>query len=197
MTFVREIYPRREIRPSRSRGSRACLPALFLLALTASAVAHPQAAPVAGAKSAPRLPQPDIVYATAAEAEALIAKAKAERKEGQTVGPLQPLVRIPGYRALVEYRVGPTPAAVHDKDAEFIYVLDGSGTLITGGTLADAKHVNAVNQRGSGITGGTPRTLAKGDSVFLPPGMPHHFAVIGGEGLAVIALHIPPQPPSP
>jgi mannose-6-phosphate isomerase-like protein (cupin superfamily) len=150
----------------------------------------------AQAQTAPAPVPPDIIYVTAAETQALIAKAKAERANDRPVAPPQPLVRVPGYRAVVEYRVAPTPASVHDNNAEFFYVLEGSGDLILGGALTDAKRTNPANQSGTGVTGGDTRKLGKGDFIFVPAGMPHYFSAIGSDGLTVVALHVPGQVPA-
>ncbi len=165
----------------------------ILSLLPLSALAAVQPAPPAPA--VPQQPEPDMIYATPADTAARIAKAKAERPADQPSGRPQPLVRIPGYRALIEYRAGPTPPFIHDRDAEYISVLEGDGVLITGGTLVHAQRINPGNQRGTAISGGTSRTLVKGATVFLPAGVPHHFASVGKKGLSVIALHIPPDAP--
>jgi mannose-6-phosphate isomerase-like protein (cupin superfamily) len=137
---------------------------------------------------------PDIVFASDAEARSLVAKAKASLTSGQAMAPPQPLVRVPGYRALIEYRAAPTPASSHDNDAEIMTVLEGSGTLIIGGTLADPRRPNAVNWNGSGITGGTPHALEPGAFIFVPKGVPHYFAKIGPAGLSIVTMHIPVAP---
>ena len=157
------------------------------LAAQAPVPAAPPAAP------APTDPAP-IDFATAAEARALIARAKASLQPGQAMAPALPLVRVPGYRAVVEYRVSPTPATSHDRDAEFMYVLEGSGTLVLGGTLVDPRRPNAANIVGTGISGGTPHSLAPGSFIFVPKAVPHHFAQIGPEGLSVVTMHIPAAP---
>lgn len=160
------------------------------------------AAPVAAQAPVPVAPLaapapaglPPIDFATAAEARTLIARAKASLQPGQATAPPLPLVRVPGYRAVVEYRVSPTPATSHDRDAEFMYVLEGSGTLVMGGTLVDPHRPNAANIIGSGISGGTSHALAPGSFIFVPKGVPHHFAQIGSDGLSVVTMHIPVAP---
>jgi mannose-6-phosphate isomerase-like protein (cupin superfamily) len=144
--------------------------------------------------AAVQAPLADIVFATDAEARALVAKAKASIKTGEAMAPALPLVRVPGYRALVEYRAAPTPASSHDNDAEIMTVLDGSGTLIIGGTLSDPRRPNAANWNGTGIVGGTPHVLEPGSFIFVPKGVPHYFAKIGPQGLSIVTMHIPIAP---
>jgi hypothetical protein len=83
-----------------------------------------------------RPPQPDETFTSAADVEAMIAKATSERKADQALF-LQPLVRLAPYAVNLEYRVEEidTPAAVHEKEGELIFVVDGAGTLTTGGKL--------------------------------------------------------------
>ena len=52
-------------------------------------------------------------------------------------------------------------AAAHDKDAELFHVVEGAGTLVTGGTLKDERRTNPDNLTGTAIEGGTSRKLAK------------------------------------
>jgi mannose-6-phosphate isomerase-like protein (cupin superfamily) len=173
---------------------RTRLLALMLLSAAMTSAAHAQTAAPATAPAA--APQPDIIFVTAAETQALIAKAKAERAKDRPSSAPQPLVRVPGYRAVVEYRVASTPASIHDNNAEFFYVLEGSGDMVLGGALIDAKRTNPANQSGTGVTGGDTRKLGKGDFIFVPAGMPHYFSAIGSDGLAVVALHVPGQVPA-
>ena len=58
-------------------------------------------------------------------------------------------------------------AAVHTTEAELFYVVEGAGTLVTGGKLVDEKRSNAENASGTGITGGQSRAVAKGDGFHV------------------------------
>lgn len=169
---------------------------ILTAAVAAAALPALAQAPAASAPTPAAAPQPDIVYAGVDQAMTLLAKAKAERKEGQAMAPTQPLVRIPGYRAIVEYRASPTPASLHRTNNELIEVIDGSGTLIVGGTLNDARDTNPANQQGSGVTGGRTYTLAKGAYVFVPAGTPHYFATVGPAGLGIVTVYMP-KPATP
>ncbi len=66
-------------------------------------------------------------------------------------------------------------AEIHTKDADIVYVLDGTATLVTGGTAVNAKVIEQDELRGSSISGGETRQLAKGDVVIVPAGVPHWF----------------------
>ncbi len=66
-------------------------------------------------------------------------------------------------------------AEVHTKDADIIYVQDGSATFVTGGTVVDPKPTEPNEIRGKEITGGESRTIVKGDVIIVPAGTPHWF----------------------
>jgi glc operon protein GlcG len=66
-------------------------------------------------------------------------------------------------------------AEIHTHDADIIYVLDGSATLVTGGTAVNSKSIEPGELRGSEITGGETRELRKGDVIIVPAGVPHWF----------------------
>jgi glc operon protein GlcG len=66
-------------------------------------------------------------------------------------------------------------AEIHTKDADIVYVLDGTATLVTGGTAVNTKTIAADEIRGSEIQGGEARELKKGDVIIVPAGVPHWF----------------------
>ncbi len=130
------------------------------------------------------------VFAAAGDVSALIEKAKATRKPDQA-NMVQPVVKSSGYTLNLEYRWPGIKAAasVHDEDAEIFFVVEGTGTAVTGGTLENGTRTNPANMSGTGITGGQTRRLAKGDVLFVPASAPHWFDPTGGP-LVMLSLHI-------
>ena len=55
------------------------------------------------------------------------------------------LVAAPDLTVLISHRASRGEAEVHDKETDTFYVLDGSATLITGGTMVGGR-VTAPNQ---------------------------------------------------
>ena len=139
-----------------------------LLALAAGVLFAQPAAPVASLKT----------FASSADVQALITRAKAERKDGQAIVTEKILLFAP-YSATLEYRASVGNAAVHDKEAEMMYVIEGSGTLITGGKIT-----------GTTIQGGDSRTVSKGDFLVVPEGTPHWFSAIDGS-LVLMTIKMP------
>jgi glc operon protein GlcG len=79
------------------------------------------------------------------------------------------------YMVHASRREKPGMAEIHTKDADIVYVLDGTAALVTGGTAIDAKATEPDELRGSGIGGGETHQLKKGDVIIVPAGVPHWF----------------------
>jgi mannose-6-phosphate isomerase-like protein (cupin superfamily) len=124
---------------------------------------------------------------------ALIDKAKADRKPNAPVT-AEPIVSLAPYRAQLEYRPGNASAAVHEKDAELMVVLQGSGTIITEGKIVDEKRVNAYNLSGPSISGGNSHAVVTGDTIFIPPNTPHQVIAGGGAPIVLMTMHVPYPP---
>jgi mannose-6-phosphate isomerase-like protein (cupin superfamily) len=162
---------------------RALLPALAVVLITSPVFAQAPATP----------PEPKL-FASAGDVTALIANAKKERKPDQP-NFVQPILRLAPYNANLEYRVAGVnaPASVHEKEAEMFFVIEGSGTLVTGGKLKEERRTNPENLSGTGIDGGARKRVAKGDFVMVPEGVPHWFGEIDG-ALVLMSIHVPHAP---
>ena len=68
-------------------------------------------------------------------------------------------------------------ASLHDAQAELFYVIEGSATMLTGGTLVAGKR-SGTNMQGTGIEGGTRIVFNAGDFIMVPSGVPHQFVDI-------------------
>ncbi|MFN0119460.1 MAG: heme-binding protein [Blastocatellia bacterium] len=71
-------------------------------------------------------------------------------------------------------------AELHEKDADIIYVLEGTATLVTGGSVIEPKTIAPGEIRGPQINGGETRQIAKGDVIIVPAGTPHWFREVPG-----------------
>jgi len=132
---------------------------------------------------------PTKLFASAAEVEAALAKAKADHK-GDNTNTAEVLVSVGPYPVQLEYRTGTTGPSVHKGRAELIYVVQGGCTLVTGGTLEGAKEGAGGNMSGTSITGGASRKVAKGDYILVPPDTPHQYTDVQGTFVSV-TLHMP------
>jgi mannose-6-phosphate isomerase-like protein (cupin superfamily) len=159
------------------------LPILSLTAVCILAASGPAAAQ--------RGAQPPKTFASAADVEAMINKAKSERKSDQA-NFIQQIVRLAPYNVNLEYRVAgiETPATLHETEAELIFVVDGAGTLVSGGKLTEEKRTNPTNLSGTEVEGGTSQRIAKGDYAFIPENTPHSFRKTEGR-LVIMSIHVP------
>lgn len=110
---------------------------------------------------------------TAADLRAALDKLPADRPASSVrVFTLDP------YSVGVEQRQPmPQGASLHEAQAELFYVIDGSATMLTGGTLVAGKR-NGTNLQGTGIDGGTRIVFNTGDFIMVPSGVPHQFIEI-------------------
>ncbi len=76
---------------------------------------------------------------------------------------------------------------IHSGVTEVYSVLEGSGTLVTGGRLHDPqpreltalrRMVSGPGWTGSGMAGAVTRRIAEGDVIIIPKGTPHYFSEI-------------------
>ncbi|HWZ57200.1 MAG TPA: cupin domain-containing protein [Verrucomicrobiae bacterium] len=96
----------------------------------------------------------------------------------------------------------PGVAAVHFKVTEIYHVIDGGATLVTGGTLVNAKprpadsesvkFEDGPGESGSGIQGGTSQQIKAGDVVVIPAGTPHWFSAIDGS-ISYLVVRVDPN----
>jgi uncharacterized protein GlcG (DUF336 family)/mannose-6-phosphate isomerase-like protein (cupin superfamily) len=82
------------------------------------------------------------------------------------------------YMVHASRRETPGMVEVHTKDTDILYVLKGTATVVTGGTMVDGKIIAPGEIRGREITGGETRKLVPGDAMIIPNDVPHWFKEI-------------------
>jgi glc operon protein GlcG len=87
---------------------------------------------------------------------------------------------VRNYMVHASRREKPGMAEVHTWDTDVIYVLDGTATFVTGGTVLEPKTIEPGEIRGAAIEGGETRKLVKGDVITISNGTPHWFKEIQG-----------------
>ena len=122
---------------------------------------------------------------TAADLQAALAKLPADRPASSVrVFSLDP------YNVAVEQRQPrPQGAASHADRAELFFVIEGAGTMLTGGTITDGK-ASGVNTQGTTISGGTRIAFKKGDFIMVPSGVPHQFVDLT-TAVQVMSMYLP------
>jgi glc operon protein GlcG len=89
-----------------------------------------------------------------------------------------PLVEVGDYKIHASRREGPGQVEVHTRDTDIAYVLQGTATLVTGGTAVGLQETGPEERRGSSVSGGEARRLRPGDVVVIPNGTPHWFTEV-------------------
>lgn len=84
------------------------------------------------------------------------------------------------YMVHTSRRDKPGLAEIHTLDTDIIYVMEGTATLVTGGTAVDAKEIAPNEIRGSAIEGGDTHRLTRGEVIIVPNNTPHWFKEVGG-----------------
>ncbi|WP_445192356.1 cupin domain-containing protein [Sphingomonas sp. Tas61C01] len=128
-------------------------------------------------------------FAASAEVRAQVVAMARAMKPGQGFA-WQPLVRDGKNIAALEYWKKPGRPAIHPDQAEYAIVIEGRGTLISGGTMPDAVTSKPDLVEGSRIVGGKTRTLAPGDVMLIPAGVPHYFGITG-DRLVLLGIKLP------
>lgn len=120
---------------------------------------------------------------TAAQVQAFIKDAPHDRNSDRPIR----VVDVGGYHVgifgVFRPKSAPPNATVHQTNVtEVYYMLEGAGTLVTGGTLKKPATLrpstlgNWTDIGSDGIEGGVSRRIAKGDVVVIPGGVPHGWA---------------------
>ena len=100
---------------------------------------------------------------------------------------------------------GPQYAITHTRTLEYMIVLRGSGTLVTGGTLIPptidsdpypSTDPNAIIRSDVGVNGGLARRVGPGDVVVNLPGTPHWLSTVDGS-IEYVEIQIPNVDPAP
>lgn len=104
---------------------------------------------------------------------------------------IQSVVSGNGAHAALEFWAKPLPPAVHSGEVEYVTVIEGSATVIYGGTLTSPREVMPGLLQGDAIVGGQIRDLHPGDVLLIPSGMPHWFGP-GKDGIAMLGIKFAP-----
>jgi mannose-6-phosphate isomerase-like protein (cupin superfamily) len=93
-------------------------------------------------------------------------------------------------------------AIEHDKVTEVYYVLEGAGTLVTGGRLVNGKplapespivkELTGPSSTGTAVEAGERRRIAAGDVVVIPAGVPHWLGDVEGT-IRYLVVRVDPE----
>jgi mannose-6-phosphate isomerase-like protein (cupin superfamily) len=125
---------------------------------------------VESAEVAARYDPTKATYLSVADVAAAIAKLPNPETRGTSIF----LEHARQYRVGLDRQRVMSNAAVHEQEAEFWYIVDGSATVTTGGKLVDAKpNGDRTNWSAKALQGGTAHKVSKGDFLMIPEGVAH------------------------
>jgi mannose-6-phosphate isomerase-like protein (cupin superfamily) len=162
------------------------------LTLSLVAILFVSSAAVPDVPPAQRGPSTQATFVSLADIQATATRSP--QATGVNAQPNIRVVNAGGYNVAVgaihRPQTPPGVAAVHFKVTEIYHVIDGAGTLVTGGTMVNAKTRPADSESvmledgpgasGTGIQGGVSREIKAGDVIVIPAGVPHWFREIKG-----------------
>jgi mannose-6-phosphate isomerase-like protein (cupin superfamily) len=100
------------------------------------------------------------------------------------------LSRYPGHYTMLTARTASGGAELHEHFADFLIVVDGEGTELTGGTIIDPRTNPGGEIRGTRLTGATPHVLHRGDVIHIPAGTPHESIEAPGQTITIFVIKV-------
>jgi mannose-6-phosphate isomerase-like protein (cupin superfamily) len=97
-----------------------------------------------------------------------------------------------------------TPNAIeHSQITEIYHVISGTATLVTGGTIENAKPaspdsqvvkvLNGPSTTGGAIDNGVSRKVTAGDVIVIPPNTAHWFSEINTDEVVYLVIRVDPH----
>jgi mannose-6-phosphate isomerase-like protein (cupin superfamily) len=144
----------------------------------AAVVGSPAVTAQPNSPASPPAPAPRGTPATVVGA----AELEAALKKATEANPNMSTARIDNhdqYRINIVRRGQPAGAIAHAVGTELHYIVDGGGTLVTGGTIVRPA-TGAPAGMLARIEGGVTRRVVKGDVVLIPENTPHWYSEVDG-----------------
>jgi mannose-6-phosphate isomerase-like protein (cupin superfamily) len=100
------------------------------------------------------------------------------------------LEKYPHHYTMLAFRSHDGGGELHKDYADLFYILEGHGTLRTGGEVVGAKTTAPGEIRGASVKGGSEQELRAGDVVHVPAGTPHQMLVASGDTVTYFVVKI-------
>ena len=160
---------------------RTSIAIAVVMIIATSAVVHDQTAqrPSAAAgqaEPAPPAPAPGSagIFKSNADLQQVLKKAIAGTNDMATSA----VANTDQYRVNIVHRPKPNGAIAHPGNTELHYIIDGSGTVVTGGHIIRNPGAPASSAT---IKGGERHKVTKGDIIIVPAGSAHMYSQVDGE----------------
>src|SRR5262245_41026178 len=142
-------------------------PTVFAIVLAAASVTAPGHAQSSAAPA---------TYLTDAELMATLKEAAKKAPAMHTA----PVKNADHYRINIVRRTTPQGAIAHPDGTEVHHIVEGGGTLVTGGTIVRPTAAATGASAAASSDGGVTRRVAKGDVILIPAGTPHWYKDLDG-----------------
>jgi mannose-6-phosphate isomerase-like protein (cupin superfamily) len=84
------------------------------------------------------------------------------------------------YKVMTAHRTDDGNVEIHNSFTDVFYIVQGSTDIVTGGKVIGVKNTNPDEPRGDSIEGGKTQHLSAGDTLVIPPGVPHWMRNVQG-----------------
>lgn len=142
---------------------RVGLAGFMVMIAAVSASAQTQPPPPAPAPGSP------AIFKSAADLAAVLSKATVNAGGMSSSN----VTTTDQYRVSLVKRDKPAGALAHPGNTELLYIVEGEGTMVTGGKL-----IAAASGKPASIADGVSQHFVKGDVFIVPAGSPHWFAAV-------------------
>jgi mannose-6-phosphate isomerase-like protein (cupin superfamily) len=167
------------------------LPCALVIVL-AQAAAQPPAAPSSANTSS--------VFIGGDEIAATLKASTANNVVDQPIKAMD-IVAPAGHRAsvaMLRRTRAETSALIHNRVTEIYQITEGSGTLVTGGSLdnpqaTDLTRLNAGPSQTGAHKGGDSRHVKPNDIIIVPAGTPHRFSALDGPVITYLVYRFEPK----
>ncbi len=155
--------------------------AILLLAIASCALTFAQAPSAA----------PNVAQLDRYTPQELLEKAQTLKQQAEQSGTGSASVvleKYPGHFTMLAFRDRSGGAELHKNYADIDVVIDGTCTLVIGGTIPDAKTTGPGEVRGASVQGGQSTVLHKGDILHIPANVLHQMLLPPGGTLTYFVI---------
>jgi mannose-6-phosphate isomerase-like protein (cupin superfamily) len=100
------------------------------------------------------------------------------------------LAKAGNHRFMVVHREATGEAEYHATEDDIVFVTSGSGTLVYGGTMVNARNTAPNEMRADSITSGMEKKVSPGDVITIPAKLPHQMTLEPGKQLNYFVVKV-------
>jgi mannose-6-phosphate isomerase-like protein (cupin superfamily) len=127
---------------------------------------------------------------TATKLKDLTKKLAAESKQKGGAFAGETLTRYGNHLTMLAHREQTGSSELHEKVADFLYIIDGDATVITGGKMVNGKTTEPNEIRGTSIQGGQSQKMGVGDIIHVQANTPHQMILAPGHTVTYFVIKV-------